>query len=69
MKFKLEDKVRIVKDVNGGYFVGCEGIIEDLDKNELYGLRIYKANKIFTEAHMEIGNSVLYFKEEELELI
>jgi hypothetical protein len=67
--FKINDKVKVVKDIHGEWFIGCEGVIEALDKEDLYGLRIYKSNKLFTEAHMEIGDSILYFRKEELELI
>ena len=67
--FKINDKVKIIKDLNGGWFIGCEGVIEALDKDNLYGLRIYKSNEIFAEANMEIGDSILYFKEDELELV
>lgn len=67
--FEINQKVKVIKDLNGGWFIGCEGVIEDLDKYDLYGLRIYKPNEIFEEAHMEIGDSILYFRKEELELI
>ena len=67
--FKINDKVKVNKDLNGGWFIGCEGIIEVLDKDNLYGLRIYKPNEIFAEANMDIGDSILYFNADELELI
>ena len=67
--FKINDKVKIIKDLNGGWFTGCEGIVEVLDKENLYGLRIYKSNEIFIEANMEIGDSILYFSADELELV
>ena len=67
--FEINQKVKVVKDLNGGWFIGCEGIIEILDKENLYGLRIYKPNEIFTEANMEIRDSILYFNADELELI
>jgi len=67
--FKINDKVKVIKDLNGGWFIGCEGIIEVLDKENLYGLRIYKSNEIFIEANMEIRDSVLYFSADELESI
>jgi hypothetical protein len=67
--FEINQKVKVVKDLNGGWSIGCEGIIETLDKDNLYGLRIYKSNEIFAEANMEIGDSILYFRADELELI
>lgn len=69
MKFNLGQRVKVIKDIHGEWFIGCEGVIEAIDKDNLYGLRIYKSNKIFTEANMEIGDSILYFRAEELELI
>lgn len=67
--FKINDKVKIIKDLNGGWFVGCEGIIEALDNENLYELRIYKPNEIFAESNIDIGDTILYFNAEELELI
>ena len=67
--FEINQKVKVVKDLNGEWFIGCEGIIEALDKDNLYGLRIYKSNKLFAEANMELGDSILYFRADELELI
>lgn len=67
--FEINQKVKVIKDLNGGWFIGCEGIIEVLDKENLYGLRIYKPNEIFTEANMDIGDSILYFNADELELV
>lgn len=67
--FKINDKVKVIKDLNGGHFIGCEGIIEAIDKENLYGLIIYKSNEIFTEANIDIGDSILYFNAEEIELI
>ena len=69
MKFKIDDKVKVVKDANGEWFIGCEGVIEQIDKDNLYGLRIYKPNEVFSEAKIKIDDSVLYFSEDELELI
>ena len=66
--FEINQKVKIVKDLNGGWFIGCEGIIEAIDKDNLYGLRIYKPNEIFVESNIDIGDSILYFNAEELEL-
>ena len=63
-----QKKVKVVKDLNGGWFIGCEGIIEAIDKDNLYGLRIYKPNEIFAESNIDIGDSILYFNAEELEL-
>ena len=67
--FEINQKVKVVKDLNGGWFIGCEGVVEALDKDNLYGLRIYKPNEIFAEANMEIGDSILYFNADELELV
>ena len=69
MKFNLNQQVKVVKDENGSWFVDCEGIIEAIDKNNLIGLRIYKPNALFSDAGIDICNTILYFKEEELELI
>lgn len=66
--FEINQKVKVVKDLNGGWFIGCEGIIEAIDKDNLYGLRIYKPNEIFAESNIDIGDSILYFNVEELEL-
>ena len=66
--FKINQKVKVVKDLNGGWFTGCEGIIEAIDKNNLYGLRIYKSNEMYAEANIDIGDTILYFNAEELEL-
>ena len=66
--FEINQKVKVVKDLNGGWFIGCEGIIEAIDKDNLYGLRIYKPNEIFAEFNIDIGDSILYFNAEELEL-
>lgn len=66
--FEINQKVKVVKDLNGGWFIGCEGIIEAIDKDNLYGLRIYKPNEIFAESNIDIGDSILYFNAEELEL-
>lgn len=66
--FEINQKVKVVKDLNGGWFIGCEGIIEAIDKDNLYGLRIYKPNEIFAESNIDIGDSILYFNTEELEL-
>lgn len=67
--FEINQKVKVVKDLNGGWFIGCEGVIEVLDKDNLYGLRIYKPNEMYTEANIEIGDTILYFNADELELI
>jgi hypothetical protein len=67
--FEINQKVKVIKDLNGGWFIGCEGVIEALDKENLYGLRIYKPNEIFAESNIDIGDSVLYFNAEELELV
>lgn len=69
MKFKVEDKVKVAKDEHGEYFIGCEGIIKDIDEDNLIGLEIYKVNKIFASANMLLNEALLYFKEDELELI
>ena len=66
--FEINQKVKVVKDLNGGWFIECEGIIEAIDKDNLYGLRIYKPNEIFAEFNIDIGDSILYFNVEELEL-
>lgn len=66
--FEINQKVKVIKDLNGGWFTGCEGIIEAIDKDNLYGLRIYKPNEIFAESNIDIGDSILYFNAEELEL-
>ena len=66
--FEINQKVKVVKDLNGGWFIGCEGIIEAIDKDNLYGLIIYKPNEIFAESNIDIGDSILYFNAEELEL-
>ena len=66
--FEINQKVKVVKDLNGGWFIGCEGIIEAIDKDNLYGLRIYKPNEIFAESNIDIGDSILYFNAVELEL-
>ena len=66
--FEINQKVKVVKDLNGWWFIGCEGIIEAIDKDNLYGLRIYKPNEIFAESNIDIGDSILYFNAEELEL-
>lgn len=66
--FEINQKVKVIKDLNGGWFIGCEGIIEAIDKDNLYGLRIYKPNEIFAESNIDIGDSILYFNVEELEL-
>lgn len=66
--FEINQKVKVVKDLNGGWFIGCEGIIEAIDKDNLYGLRIYKSNEMYAEANIDIGNTILYFNAEELEL-
>ena len=66
--FEINQKVKVVKDLNGGWFIGCEGIIESIDKDNLYGLRIYKPNEMYAEANIEIGDTILYFNAEELEL-
>lgn len=66
--FEINQKVKVVKDLNGGWFIECEGIIEAIDKDNLYGLRIYKPNEIFAEFNIDIGDSILYFNAEELEL-
>ena len=67
--FEINQKVKVVKDVNGEYFIGCEGIIKDIDEDNLVGLEIYKVNKIFASANMLLNEALLYFKEEELELV
>lgn len=69
MKFKINDKVKVVKDEHGEYFIDCEGIIKDIDQDNLIGLEIYKVNKIFASANMLLNEALLYFKEEELELV
>ena len=66
--FEINQKVKVVKDLNGGWFIGCEGVIEVIDKDNLYGLRIYKPNEMYAEANIEIGDTILYFNAEELEL-
>ena len=66
--FKVGQHVRVNKDLIGGWFTGCEGIIEAIDKDNLYGLRIYKANEMYAEANIDIGDTILYFNAEELEL-
>ena len=67
--FEINQKVKVVKDLNGEWFIGCEGIIEAIDKNNLIGLRICKPNALFSDAGIDICDTILYFKEEELELI
>ena len=66
--FEINQKVKVVKDLNGGWFIGCEGVIEVIDKDNLYGLRIYKPNEMYAEANIEIGDTILYFNADELEL-
>ena len=66
--FEINQKVKVVKDLNGGWFIGCDGIIDAIDKDNLYGLRIYKSNEMYEEAIIDIGNTILYFNAEELEL-
>ena len=66
--FEINQKVKVVKDLNGGWFTGCEGVIESIDKDNLYGLRIYKSNEMYEEANINIGDTILYFNAEELEL-
>lgn len=66
--FKINDKVKIIKDLNGGWFVGCEGVIEEINE-ELYGLKIYKLNEVFESVDMDVQSDILYFNADELELV
>lgn len=66
--FKINDKVKIIEDLKGEWFTGCEGIIEDTSK-ELYGLRIYKLNEVLKSVDMDVQSIILYFSADELELV
>lgn len=67
--FEINQKVKVVNDLNGGWFIGCEGVVEVLDEDNLYGLRMYKPNEMYAEANIDIGDTILYFNADELELI
>lgn len=68
--FNVGDNVKIVQDIQGDWFTGSEGVIEDVavneDNNTIYGIRVKKqgSNLLY-----EIDDVVYYFLAKELELI
>ena len=68
--FNIGDNIKIIKDEQGDWFTGSEGIIEDVavnkDGNTIYGVRIKKQGNNLL---YEIDNVIYYFLAEELELI
>ena len=68
--FNIGDNIKIIKDEQGDWFTGSEGIIEDIavnkDANTIYGVRI---NKQGNNLLYEIDNVIYYFLAKELELV
>lgn len=68
--FNVGDNVKIIQDIQGDWFTGSEGIIEDVavnkDNNTIYGIRIKKQGNNLL---YEIEDVVYYFLAKELELI
>ena len=68
--FNIGDNIKIIKDEQGDWFTGSEGIIEDVavnkDGNTIYGVRIKKQGNNLL---YEIDNVIYYFLAKELELI
>jgi hypothetical protein len=67
--FEINQKVKVVKDLNGDWFTGSEGTIEDIAINRnndtIYGIRFTKRknNLIY-----ECEDTLYYFLARELEL-
>lgn len=61
MKFKVGDKVRIIKDVlnKGQYYIGEEGIVKKVEKDGVNQISYI----------VDVDDNFLWFAEEELELI
>ena len=69
--FELEQKIKVVHDTLGDYFLGSEGIIKDIFYKEqedeiVYGVVITKAGDGLT---MYKEDAVYYFLDNELALV
>lgn len=69
--FEIDQRVKVVHDMLGDYFLGSEGIIKDITYKEkenefVYGLVIIKAGKNLS---MYNETTIYYFVQGELELI
>ncbi len=65
--FEVGQNVKIVNDVQGDWFTGSEGVVEDISRNKdgetIYGLRITKQGNNLL---YEIKDVVYYFYAHEL---
>jgi hypothetical protein len=67
--FKINDKVKVIKDIYG-FFIASEGTVSCLgekDGKSLYGIEFYKVVDPLLKDN--IGDEIYYFEEDELESI